>query len=236
MRAFEFEQQRTILLGGRLEHADHQHHGVLCDRHLDLRHALADRQRRQQRAERRDQRIDRRCQHLAALEFGDAARVAFAKPDHGVPARVHKACPESRPPAVLPLRALQRRKPGARRDAPDAAQRLAQLLLLDRELRGAVQMLQRAAATHAKMPAARRHALGGRLQHRHQLRFVVLAVVAATHEAHRFARQRAAHEGGLAAAHHALALVVERIDAAGLDERRPGRLQTSGSQALRNCW
>ena len=53
---------------------------------------------------------------------------------------------------------------------------------------------------------------------------------------HQLAGQRAADEHGLAAAHHALALVVERVDAAGFSDGALALAQSPGSQACRNCW
>ena len=70
-------------------------------------------------------------------------------------------------------------------------------------------MLQRAAAADAEMRAARHHAFRGGLEHGEQLGFVVLAMVATADETHGLAGQRAADESGLAAAHDALAFVVQ---------------------------
>ena len=122
MRLLELQQLLFVLGARRVEHAQHQHHGVFRHGDLDLRDALANRQLGKQFTERREQRADWRGQHFTALQLGNVAGEMLAEPDHGSSTRVHEAGAKARAPAVLPLRPGERRKPFARRNAADALQ------------------------------------------------------------------------------------------------------------------
>ena len=81
------------------------------------------------------------------------------------------------------------------------------------DLRGRIQVLQRAATAHTEVRAARRHALRRGLEDLDEFGFVVALVEAAPPETDAFARQRAGDEddlaAGLAGPHHAFGLVRE---------------------------
>ena len=102
-------------------------------------------------------------------------------------------------------------------------------------------MLQRAAAAHAEVRAARRHALRRGFEDLDELGFVVALVEAAPPEPDAFARQRAGDEhdfaAGLAGAHHAFGFVREIGDHAGFDAGMAFACRlahVSGVQAARN--
>jgi hypothetical protein len=87
-----------------------------------------------------------------------------------------------------------------------------------------IEVLERAAAADAEVPAARCHALGRGVQHFDGDRLVVAALAANAPEAHGLAGQRAVDEHRFAGdVRDAAALVVQRLDPRRLD--RSGRPQ-----------
>src|SRR4029077_10214521 len=136
----------------------------------------------------------------------------LAEPDHHGVFLAHELHPEPRAAAIAPLWPGERAETAARRDAGDARERITELRVLRRELRGGREVLQCAAPTDAKVRAARRHPLGGGLEHLEQLTLIVLAMRARAAEADELTRERCGDECRLATVHHPLAFVCQALD------------------------
>src|SRR5262249_55301459 len=104
--------------------------------------------------------------------------------------------------------------------------------LLRRELRFGREVLQRAAATGAKVRAAGGDARRSRLEYLEQLAVIVLAMAPRAAEAYQLTGECTGDEGGLATVHHALPLVREPGNASGLF--RAGVLAGAGRHHRRN--
>ncbi len=79
MRVSEFAQQRLVVAGQRLQHAQHEHGHRFADRHFDLRQAAANRQAFDQRAQRFHQRRYVRRQDLARSEISNETAALFVE-------------------------------------------------------------------------------------------------------------------------------------------------------------
>src|SRR4029077_9113147 len=181
----------------------------------------------------------RRGQHLTALELRHVRSGTLPKADQGTALLAHELSAEARAAPVAPDGTGERGEPVLGADARDAFEVLAQLLLLQRQLRRRLQVLQRAAPAHPEVRAARLHARGGGVYDLQQLCLIVLAVPSGAPEAHDLPRQSAGDEGRLAAVHPPLARVREAGDGTGLLSRRRARAarkaaQAGDSQARRN--
>ena len=199
-----------------------------------MRHPFSNRQLREKCTQRLNKCIYRRSQNFTTVKRRHLGREALPESDHRSTLRAHVACAEPRAAPVLPLWALQRAEPALRRYPANTLEGLTQLLLLDGQLRRTIEVLQRAAAADAKVCAAWRHAFTARYLHRNQFGVIMLAMMAATDKAHRFARQRANDESGLAGTDHACPLVVERLYQTGFSHGGFASSQPGGSQARRN--
>ena len=104
-----------------------------------------------------DELARRPCEYGTAVQLCHVGCGALAKADHHATFLAHELDPEPRAAAVAEHRSAQRREPALRRNAPDALKSAAQLALLGAELRGRLQVLQRAASADAKVRAVRAH-------------------------------------------------------------------------------
>src|SRR6185437_8860478 len=181
--------------------------GIVPNRHLDLRHVLADIQRAEKLGERLDELPHGRSEHVALRNIGYVRRQALAKTNDHPPFLQHILRAQARAPAVTPYGPAQRRKPGAALYTGNALEVVPQLPLLQGQLRLRRKMLQGTSAANTKMRAARLHPLRRRLQHFQQPAFVVLPAFARPLEAYRLAGQRPGHEDRLAGADDPLAVV-----------------------------
>jgi hypothetical protein len=158
----ELPQALKIHCRGLRQHAQHQRHGLIGDRDLDLRQLRADRQLRDQRRQRHEQCIERRRQHLAARKVRDPVRAPLAKAHQCPPLLPHVAHAQSRSPPVTPGATGDRGQPALRHHLPDVRQCIGQPLLLQPQLRVAIEPLQGAAAAVVEVGAVRCDLAGGR--------------------------------------------------------------------------
>jgi hypothetical protein len=115
--------------------------------------------------------------------------------------------------AVAPGRAVDGRKHLLGPDAPDVPQAVLENSLLDGDLGARIEMLQAAAAAHAKMRTARRDPRRALLQHPVERRDLEARLAAPGRAGDQFARQRAFDENGLAvAARNTATFLVEGFD------------------------
>ncbi len=204
------------------------------DRDLDLRNARRESTGSDQRRERIDQ--SRRPAEPAPRHSCRSATMALKRsrnPTSERPLRVHEARTQPRATPVAPRLARQRRQAALRLHLAEPAQRLAQLRVLDRQLRSRREVLQRAAAAVAEMRALRRDAIGRRRDHADQLPLVEAALALADPVFDGLTGKRAGHEHDLARLHDAPAVVVLRVDDVALQRRRQ-RLRWSGPSGRRN--
>src|SRR5262249_15289206 len=121
---------------------------------------------------------------------------------------------QPRATAVVPGIARERLEHGLGCDVADAPQALQHDVLLRRELRVALEVLQHAAAAGAEVSTARDDARRPRGEHLQELRLVVRAPAPRALHAHDLARESARDEHGLAVdVRDAAAVVRERVDA-----------------------
>jgi hypothetical protein len=208
---------------GSVDHAQHQDGelgrrvvGARADRDLDLRQAIADRERSDELAQRHQQRRDRRRQHVAFAHVGDVARLALVEADQDAALLDHVADRQPRARPVAPRRPVHRRAAERRRHVADALERVLERALLGGDLELRRRVLQRAAAAGAEVRAARHDAVGRRALDARRARELPgrLALERLDHDA--LAGQPALDEDGLALdARDAAALGVERADVDG---------------------
>ena len=86
------------------------------------------------------------------------------------------------------------------------------------------------------MTAARRYALRRGAQHLDDSRLVIAPLPARAAEADRLARQRTAHEDGLAReVGHAATFLIQRLDLRGFDRGRSRHARTQAASYSRQC-
>ena len=213
MVAREPPQQLDVGRQQRLEHAQHQHVGFLAGRDLDLRQPAADGKGIDQAAQGSQQPRVTFRQHLAAVHVGDVAAALLVEAHQRSTLLRHVAHREPGAVAVAPGRAVYGRQHLLRPDPPDVPQAVLQHPLLDRDLRARVEVLQAATSAKTEVAAARRHALGGRLDHLDQGGDFVCRLLAVRRAGDALARQRALDKNGLAvAARDAATFLVQRLD------------------------
>ena len=194
--------------------AQHESGDAVADRELDLRQAVARRHRPDQRAQRQQQVADVARQHLAARDVGDEARLALVEAHqhrlllHDVAHREPRALP------VAPIGPLHRPQHPFRPHLAEMPQRVLERALLDRDLRGDVEVLHLAAAADAEVPATRDDALGALLAQLDERRPLPRVLAAPHRNADFLARQRVLDEDDLAlrVVRDALRLQIERLD------------------------
>jgi len=231
----ERPQLRVVLGRRRIEDAEHQHDELdarrvepCADGHLDLREPVADRERADELAQPRQQRRDARRQHVAFAHVGDVARLALVEAHEHAALLRDVANRQPRPRAVAPCRPVDRRQERRGRDASDARERVLERALLGGDLQRRGGVLQRAAAAHPEVRAARRDAVGGGDVDAHGARQVPRRLAPERLDGDGLAGQRALDEHRLAFdAGDAAALVVERGDVDGDHEHGP-----AGKRAL----
>ncbi len=154
MRTAEGLQRCQILGTQRLEVAEHQGDGGIPGDELHLRDRLARLQRFNQRRQRGNAHAHLRDRGMALDQIGHEARIQLAEADQGLVLLLYPAYRQATLAAVTPGRVHQRCQHGFRAH-PGVAELRQQPVLLDQDLLAAVQVLQHAAATHAKMGTAR---------------------------------------------------------------------------------
>ena len=176
-------------------------------------HAPGCGQRRDQRGQRRNQRAGRRREHGAGGHRLHHARGAAAKAERDA---ARPGVPGDGKPGTRPVSeglARDRWQPLAGLQPRDAFECTGELLLVRGELRGARQVLQRAAAAVPEVRAVGRAALGRGAQHLEQPRLVEARLGMGHAAAHLLAGKCAGDEHGLAVApRHAAAVVAEARD------------------------
>ena len=223
VRLLERAQLLEVGLGQRIEHAQHEHPLAVGQRHFDLRNARAALMPVSSSASGADQRADRLGQHLATLHVRDVLALLLAKADEAAALlrdvarrRAARAAGSS---SAGPTTAAATRRAST---LPMRSRFSASSFCLAASCAAGLEVLQRAAAAHAEVRAARRHASRRRLEHFDELGLIVLLVKAARGgSCMRSPGKRARDEHRLApasrVAHHALAFVREIGDDAGLD-------------------
>ncbi|MCY1224821.1 hypothetical protein D9M72_369960 [compost metagenome] len=198
VRIGEGAQQVLVDVGQRLEDAQHQRRHFVPDGQFDLRHAVADRQPRDQFAQRHQHRRDMRRQDFATRHVGDITALALMEPHQHAALLHHVAHGQARAVAVAPVRAGDRPEHHVRLDLGQVPQVVFQHALLDRKLRAGIQMLHRAPAADTEVLAARLHAHHRFLQDLAEVRLLVAGLAAIAAIADGLAGQRAFDEDDLA--------------------------------------
>jgi hypothetical protein len=136
------------------------------------------------------------CRHdgVAFDEVGDEARILFAEAHERLVLLLHATHGEAALAAIAPGGIDQRRQHGLGRDVADALQVLQQHALLDVDLFGFVEVLQRAAAAGAEVRAARGNAIGRSDEHLERACLVEMAMARGLLRDDGFAQQGAGHE------------------------------------------